>query len=99
METASLEIIRGNHVAGRGSSALELVQRLAKTLASAEIQLEQQLQKALADLTAAEDRGSALTLRASEAEERADEAEQWLSRLHVRLEEEFVSANRVLARV
>jgi len=98
MGMEALEIVRDTDLAGRGSSALELVQRLAKTIASREAHVEQQLQKALADVTAAEEIGCALTERASRAEEQANEAEQWLRRLHSRLEEEFASAKRILAR-
>ena len=53
MGMESLEIARDSDAARRGGSALELVQRLAKTIASTEAHLEQQLQKALADVTAA----------------------------------------------
>jgi len=92
-----LEVARVSDLARRGNSALELVQRFVMTAASTEAHLEKQLQKALADVTAANDLITALTERTSQAEERADEAEKWLRRLHARLEEEFGSAKRVLA--
>jgi len=98
MQVQSLELARNTDLATRGSSAIELVQRVAETIASAEARLEQLLQKALAEVSAADDLGTALTERASKAEKRADEAEKWLRRLHAKLEEEFASANQVLAR-
>ena len=98
MWVGSPEDTRNGDCARRGSPALELVQRLAETIASAEIRLELQLQKVLVDITAAEDLGAALTERAVLAEGRANEAENWLSRLHAKLEEVFRSAKRVSTR-
>jgi hypothetical protein len=86
-----LEIGRDGDLARRGNSALELVQRLAKAIASAEAHREQQLQKALADISAAEDLSDALAERATQAEGRANEAEKWLMRLHAKLEEQLAS--------
>jgi hypothetical protein len=86
-----LEIGRDSDLARRGSSALELVQRLAKTIASTEIHHEQRLEKVMADLTAAEDLGAALAERATQAEGHANEAEKWLRRLHAKLEEQLSS--------
>ena len=93
-----LEICHDSELARRGNSALDLVQRLAATIASTQARHEQQLQKALADVTAAENLGAVLSERACRAEERADEAEQWLRRLHSRLQEEFASAKQVSMR-
>ena len=91
MGMESLEIVRDSDVARRGSSALELLQRVAQTIASAEIRFEQQLQKTLDDIKTAEDLGSALAERATQAEGRANEAEKWLRRLHAKLEDQLAS--------
>jgi len=89
-----LEIGRDSDLARRGSSALELVQRFAKIIASAEAHREQQLQKALADISAAEDLSAALAERITQAEGRANEAEKWLRRLHAKLEEQLASRHK-----
>ena len=91
MGMESLEIVCDSDVARHGSSALELLQRVAQTIASTEIRFEQQLQKTLADIKAAEDLATALAERANQAEGRAKEAEKWLRRLHAKLEEQLAS--------
>jgi hypothetical protein len=94
---AVLEVNFSEDVGKRGSAALALVQQLADTIAACESQFEQELQNALAQLTAAEDRNVTLARRAAQAEQTADEAENWLRRLHQKLQEEFASAKRNLA--
>src|SRR3954468_9274972 len=91
---AVLEFVATDDVAKRGSAALTLVQQLADAIASCENELEERLQTVLADLTQAEDRHSALSHRVMSAEKHAHEAEDWLRRLHDRLQDEFASAKR-----
>ena len=72
-----------------GNTALELVQRLAQTIASAEIYRELQLQKVLADIKMAEEQTAALQERTALAERRGNEAEYWLTRVYAKLEQEL----------
>ena len=65
--------------------------QVADTLSQTENRIETLLVRALEQLKAMEDRNRVLEERAVAAETRAREAEKWLMRLHVEMEDKFTS--------
>ena len=64
---------------------------MADTLSQTENRIETLLVRALEQLKAMEDRNRVLEERAVAAETRAREAEKWLMRLHVEMEDKFTT--------
>ena len=75
----------------KGQAALDLVHQVADTISATENRIETLLVRALEQLKTMEDRNRLLEARAIEAENRAREAEKWLLRLHVEMEDKFTS--------
>jgi len=75
----------------KGQAALDLVHQVADTISATENRIETLLVRALEQLKTMEDRNRALEARALEAENRAREAEKWLLRVHVEMEDKFTS--------
>jgi hypothetical protein len=89
---------REGDVNRKGQAALDLVHAVADTISVTEGRIETLLVRALEQLKAMEDRNSVLEARAVEAEARAREAEKWLMRLHVEMEDKFTSWKGAQAR-
>jgi hypothetical protein len=83
--------IRDGEMTRKGQAALDLVHQVADTISATENRIETLLVRALEQLKTMEDRNRALEARAVEAENRAREAEKWLMRLHVEMEDKFTS--------
>ena len=64
---------------------------MADTISQTENRIETLLVRALEQLKTMEDRNRVLEERAVAAETRAREAEKWLMRLHVEMEDKFTS--------
>ena len=75
----------------KGQAALDLVSQVADTITATENRIETLLVRALEQLKTMEDRNRVLEARAIEAENRAREAEKWLLRLHVEMEDKLTS--------
>ena len=75
----------------KGQAALDLVSQVADTISATENRIETLLVRALEQIKTMEDRNRALEERAVAAETRAREAEKWLMRLHVEMEDKFTS--------
>ena len=84
-------IVRDAELSRKGQAALDLVLQVADTISQTENRIETLLARALEQLKTLEDRNQMLEERAAQAELRAREAEKWLMRLHVELEERFAS--------
>ena len=84
-------ILRDAELSRKGQAALDLVSQVADTISATENRIETLLVRALEQLKAMEDRNRALEARALAAETRAREAEKWLMRLHVEMEDKFTS--------
>ena len=84
-------ILRDAELSRKGQAALDLVSQVADTISATENRIETLLVRALEQLKAMEDRNRALEARAVAAETRAREAEKWLMRLHVEMEDKFTS--------
>ena len=82
---------RDAELSRKGQAALDLVSQVADTLSQTENRIETLLVRALEQLKAMEDRNRVLEERAVAAETRAREAEKWLMRLHVEMEDKFTS--------
>jgi hypothetical protein len=82
----------------KGQAALDLVGQVADTISATENRIETLLVRALEQLKAMEDRNRVLEERTLEAEARAREAEKWLMRLHVEMEDKFTSWKSAQAR-
>ncbi|MGZ6006706.1 MAG: hypothetical protein ACXWKS_04520, partial [Rhizomicrobium sp.] len=67
------------------------VHQVADTISATENRIETLLVRALEQLKTMEDRNRELEARAIEAENRAREAEKWLMRLHVEMEDKLTS--------
>ena len=74
-----------------GQAALDLVHQVADTIMATENRIETLLVRALEQLKTMEDRNRELEARAIEAENRAREAEKWLLRLHLEMEDKLTS--------
>lgn len=82
---------RDPELSRRGQAALDLVAQVADTLSATENRIETLLVRALEQLKAMEDRNRVLEERAIQAEARAREAEKWLMRLHLEMEDKLAS--------
>ena len=90
-QAAQSAVIRDAELSRKGQAALDLVSRVADTLSQTENRIETLLVRALEQLKAMEDRNRVLEERAVAAETRAREAEKWLMRLHVEMEDKFTT--------
>lgn len=84
-------LIRDAELSRKGQAALDLVSQVADTISATENRIETLLVRALEQLKTMEDRNRVLEERAVAAETRAREAEKWLMRLHVEMEDKFTS--------
>ena len=84
-------VLRDAELSRKGQAALDLVHQVADTISATENRIETLLVRALEQLKTMEDRNRELEARAIEAETRAREAEKWLMRLHVEMEDKFTS--------
>jgi len=84
-------VLRDGELSRKGQAALDLVHQVADTISATENRIETLLVRALEQLKTMEDRNRVLEARAVEAESRAREAEKWLLRLHVEMEDKFTS--------
>ena len=75
----------------KGQAALDLVAQVADTISQTENRIETLLVRALEQLKTMEDRNKVLEERAIAAEARAREAEKWLMRLHLEMEDKFTT--------
>jgi hypothetical protein len=91
MAPAAHPPIRDGELTRKGQAALDLVHQVADTISATENRIETLLVRALEQLKTMEDRNRVLEARAVEAENRAREAEKWLLRLHVEMEDKFTS--------
>jgi hypothetical protein len=90
--------LREGELSRKGQAALDLVSQVADTINATENRIEMLLVRALEQLKQMEERNRALEERAAQAEARAREAEKWLMRLHVEMEDKFVSWKGAQAR-
>ena len=84
-------VVRDAELSRKGQAALDLVSQVADTISQTENRIETLLVRALEQLKTMEDRNRLLVERAAAAELRAREAEKWLMRLHLEMEEKFTS--------
>ena len=84
-------VVRDAELARKGQAALDLVSQVAETISQTENRIETLLVRALEQLKTMEDRNQVLEECAAAAELRAREAEKWLMRLHVEMEDKFTS--------
>jgi hypothetical protein len=91
-------VLRDAELTRKGQAALDLVSQVADTISQTENRIETLLVRALEQLKAMEDRNRVLEQRAVQAELRAREAEKWLMRLHVEMEDKFTSWKGAQAR-
>ncbi len=82
---------RDGELTRKGQAALDLVHQVADTISATENRIETLLVRALEQLKTMEDRNRELEARAVDAENRAREAEKWLMRLHVEMEDKLTS--------
>jgi hypothetical protein len=97
-QTAPNPVLREGEMSRKGQAALDLVGQVAETLNATENRIETLLVRALDQLRQMEERNHALEERAVQAEGRAREAEKWLMRLHVEMEDKLVSWKGAQAR-
>jgi hypothetical protein len=90
--------VRDGELTRKGQAALDLVSQVADTISATENRIETLLVRALEQLKTMEDRNRELEARAIQAEARAREAEKWLMRLHVEMEDKFTSWKGAQAR-
>ena len=83
--------IREGELTRKGQAALDLVHQVADTISATENRIETLLVRALEQLKTMEDRNRELEARVVEAESRAREAEKWLLRLHLEMEDKLTS--------
>jgi hypothetical protein len=91
-------VVRDGELNRKGQAALDLVSQVADTISATENRIETLLVRALEQLKTMEDRNRVLEARVVEAEARAREAEKWLMRLHVEMEDKFTSWKGAQAR-
>ena len=84
-------VVRDVDLSRKGQAALDLVSQVADTISQTENRIETLLVRALEQLKTMEDRNRVLEERAVAAELRAREAEKWLMRLHLEMEDKFTS--------
>jgi len=82
----------------KGQAALDLVSQVAETISATENRIETLLVRALEQLKTMEDRNREREARAVAAEARAREAEKWLMRRHLEMEDKFTSWKGAQAR-
>jgi hypothetical protein len=82
---------RDAELSRKGQAALDLVAQVADTISQTENRIESLLVRALEQIKTLEDRNKALEERAIAAEARAREAEKWLMRLHLEMEDKLTS--------
>ena len=89
-----MELLRrgGCDLTRRGWAAIDLVHQVADAISAVQNRSETLLARALDQLTRLEDRNRALEARAIAAEASACEAEEWLTRLHDKIENELVES-------
>jgi hypothetical protein len=97
-QPATNPLVRDAELSRKGQAALDLMSQVADTISQTENRIETLLVRALEQLKAMEDRNRVLEERAVSAETRAREAEKWLMRLHVAMEDKFTSWNGQQAR-
>ena len=97
-QPAPSTLLRESDVSIKGQRALDLVGQVAETISATEGRVERLLTRALDQLRVMEERNRTLEARALQAELRAREAEKWLMRLHVEMEDKFVSWKGAQAR-
>ena len=90
-QPATNPLVRDAELSRKGQAALDLVSQVADTLSQTENRIETLLVQELEQLKTMEDRNRVLEERAVAAETRAREAEKWLMRLHVEMEDKFTS--------
>jgi hypothetical protein len=83
--------VRDAELSRKGQAALDLVSQVADTISATENRIETLLVRALEQIKTMEDRNRTLEERAVAAETRAREAEKWLMRLHVEMEDKLTS--------
>jgi hypothetical protein len=88
---AETPVQREGDVNRKGQAALDLVNAVADTISVTEGRIEILLVRALEQLRTMEERNRVLEQRVAQAEARAREAEKWLLRVHVEIEEKFTS--------
>ena len=84
-------VVRDAELSRKGQAALDMVAQVADTISQTENRIETLLVRALEQLKTMEDRNRILEERAAQAELRAREAEKWLTRLHLEMEDKFTS--------
>ena len=84
-------VVRDAELSRKGQAALDLVAQVADTISQTENRIETLLVRALEQLKTMEDRNKVLEERAVAAEARAREAEKWLMRLHLEMEDKLTS--------
>ena len=84
-----VECDNDNAAVDMGSASLNLLNRAAEAIAFTEARLQSELQTVLDQLNRAEERNRSLTHRVNAADARAEEAEQWLRRIHAKLAAEW----------
>jgi len=89
--TNEIPTTTGGEVHRKGQAALDLVNAVADTISVTEGRIETLLVRALDQIRQMEERNRALEQRVQQAETRAREAEKWLMRLHVEIEDKFTS--------
>ncbi len=87
----SNSVVRDAELSRKGQAALDLVSQVADSISETENRIETLLVRALEQLKTMEDRNRVLEERAAQAELLAREAEKWLVRLHVEMEDKFIS--------
>ena len=97
-QAAPNPLLRDAELSRKGQAALDLVSQVADTINATENRIETLLVRALEQLKQMEDRNRELEERALAAEARAREAEKWLMRLHVEMEDKFTSWKGAQAR-
>jgi hypothetical protein len=89
--TSEIPTAREGDVSRKGQAALDLVNSVADTISLTEGRIETLLVRALEQLRTMEERNRVLEQQVKQAETRAREAEKWLVRLHVEIEDKFTS--------
>ena len=90
-QPAANPLVRDAELSRKGQATLDLVSQVADTISQTENRIETLLVRALEQIKTMEDRNRLLEERAEKAELRAREAEKWLMRLHVEMEDRFTS--------
>jgi hypothetical protein len=86
-----IPVAREGEVSRKGQAALDLVNAVADTINLTEGRIETLLTRALEQLRTMEERNRVLEQQLKVAETRARDAEKWLVRLHIEIEDKFTS--------